>query len=414
MNPVPQPESQGPPPLRAEPVYDLEFDPVCDGWTGLLLTDGDGSRHALRARVDDARLSAQGSPRATSAAADLFDLALAVHVADRVAPHDLSGPVRQIHMSLPVRDPFRMESVRGALTDLLWMTTGSEWRFSFRRRVAPPRRSEHPVLPLGHADVEVALWSGGLDALAGLDARARTTDTPFLLVGTGASDPALGRQRDVYEHLPDTLGRRASLVQLPTRVEGVDRRHENPLSRARGLVFAIIGSAVASCFGQDRLSVYENGVGALNLPYSPADIGLAHSRSVHPETLSSLSDVLSGVLGRPFRVVNPFLFFTLRKRRCSPASPLMDGRGWSRSRRRATVPIGEWGSLPSAATVPRACCAASRWRRPGSGMTRGMSSLTGTFRPATSERSPSWRLSRLARSGASRRHPVHWTACGGG
>ena len=297
------------PALHANPVYDLSFAPVRDDWSHLTLSDTDGTHH-LRVRLDDTALAARSAPHVRPFVADVLDLALAIHTADRVTPHSLDGPVRHLRISLPVREPSRLHSVQALLEELLWFTTGSEWRFSFSRRNAPSRASETPTLPLVQAEVEIALWSGGLDALAGLDTQSRARPGQFLLLRTGGNDGAIGRQRDVHKHLPDAFRRRASFLQIPLRIENADRRHQNTLSRARGVAFALVGSAVASCFDQDRLAVYENGIGALNLPYSEADLGPAHSRSVHPETHQLLSRLLSVVMERPFEVVNPFLFST--------------------------------------------------------------------------------------------------------
>ena len=72
----------------------------------------------------------------------------------------------------------------------------------------------------------------------------------------------------------------------------------------------MVGAACASLMGSQVLSVYENGVGAINLPYRASAVGLDHSRSVHPLTLLKVSEVVSELLGEKFLVQNPFLFWT--------------------------------------------------------------------------------------------------------
>ena len=62
--------------------------------------------------------------------------------------------------------------------------------------------------------------------------------------------------------------------------------------------------------GQKELFVYENGIGAINLPYRKSAVGLDHTRSVHPLTLIMVSDIVSELLGQEFRIKNPFLFWT--------------------------------------------------------------------------------------------------------
>jgi hypothetical protein len=85
---------------------------------------------------------------------------------------------------------------------------------------------------------------------------------------------------------------------------------ELKLSRARGVVFTLLGCACAYLMGQQVLYLYENGIGAINLPYRESAVGLDHSRSVHPLTLVMVSDVVSQLLGKEFQVKNPFLFST--------------------------------------------------------------------------------------------------------
>ena len=72
----------------------------------------------------------------------------------------------------------------------------------------------------------------------------------------------------------------------------------------------MLGAACAYLMGQKVLYLYENGIGAINLPYRESAVGLDHSRSVHPLTLLMVSDVISELLGQEFEVKNPFLFWT--------------------------------------------------------------------------------------------------------
>jgi hypothetical protein len=79
----------------------------------------------------------------------------------------------------------------------------------------------------------------------------------------------------------------------------------------------LLGAACAYLSGQRILYLYENGIGAINLPYRKSAIGLDHSRSVHPLTLLRVSDIISELLGEEFKVQNPFLFWT-KAEMCKP------------------------------------------------------------------------------------------------
>jgi hypothetical protein len=159
----------------------------------------------------------------------------------------------------------------------------------------------------------VALWSGGLDAASGLVARARADPgrmASVTLCGAGSNVTIRGVQRAVADRVSRLTPGRLKLIQLPTSLVGLGGMPTNGQTRARGFAFLLLGAACAVAEGQARLAVYENGVGAINLPFRPASIGLAHARSVHPRSLLQTGMLVSRLLGSPFRFENPFLYWT--------------------------------------------------------------------------------------------------------
>ena len=56
--------------------------------------------------------------------------------------------------------------------------------------------------------------------------------------------------------------------------------------------------------------MYENGVGALNLPINETQLGVDNYRGVHPRSLRMFETLAAPVLGRELSVRNPFLFNT--------------------------------------------------------------------------------------------------------
>lgn len=80
--------------------------------------------------------------------------------------------------------------------------------------------------------------------------------------------------------------------------------------RSRGLLFLAAGVAVAWTLGHHELRVYENGVGAINLPYLRSQVGPQATRAVHPRTLALMQRLVSDVTGESFAIVNPFLHLT--------------------------------------------------------------------------------------------------------
>lgn len=89
--------------------------------------------------------------------------------------------------------------------------------------------------------------------------------------------------------------------------EGLNR---NSSARARGFAFLLLGAVTALVEGQPVLHVYENGIGALNLPFRASEVGLAHSRAVHPLSVVRMERLVSEWIGETFRIENPFFLMT--------------------------------------------------------------------------------------------------------
>ena len=61
----------------------------------------------------------------------------------------------------------------------------------------------------------------------------------------------------------------------------------------RGVLYSLFLVLRVHTYGEKVLYLYENGIGAINLPYRESAVGLDHSRSVHPLTLLMVSEVVS-------------------------------------------------------------------------------------------------------------------------
>lgn len=247
--------------------------------------------------------------------ADLIDIAVAIHATDRLTEQPLDKNQTCIRVVLPVRNPDVLSSsdIVENISRLLYWTTGSRWAFEFQGRVEVGRAVERQPLLLSteHDVSEVALWSGGLDALAGAYNRLQQHDSRrFMLFGTGSSDNVYARQRAVFKRIQTVFPNRVSLCQAPLRFSSSEKHRKNKFSRARGVVFTLLGSAYAYLMGRNTLHLYENGIGAINLPYRKSSVGLDHSRSVHPLTLLQVGTTVSSILKESFEVRNPFLFWT--------------------------------------------------------------------------------------------------------
>lgn len=294
--------------------YTLHFKPVSNSDGSVVFTDCFNNKEVtVGINIEDTEFKYRVKGEFPAIVADIIDLAVAIHTSDRLAPQNLTGKQRRFYVVLPVRHPelLNAEPFRTKLDDLLKWVTDSQWIFDFQKRIAPERQVEHQSLPIAPQGCEVTLWSGGLDALAGLYTRLLTyPDKQFVLFGTGSNDNVYARQGRVAKKVQDIFPARCHLFRVPIRLNNSGEQHKNKLCRVRGVVFTLLGAACAYLMGQQVLYLYENGIGAINLPYRESAVGLDHSRSVHPLTLLMVSDVVSELLGQEFWVKNPFLLWT--------------------------------------------------------------------------------------------------------
>lgn len=295
--------------------YTFMFGDVGPKMTTVVMTNHRaGTRHAFRVAIDhhNAFKSVRREAADVFLCSDALTLAAVVHVADRMAIRE-GDEVCRIRIIAPAFRPGLIGSpgVDAHLRDVLRYYTEDEWTFDWTQRA---RNAQPPAAQVGlplTPNPEVALWSGGLDSAAGLLSRYLSGSAEaYALVGTGANDCILGVQRQVFHEAFFLRRHHVELIQVPVRIEGNALLPKSAAGRARGFVFALVGGVCAYLQGRDRLHIYENGPGAINLPYCSAELGLDHARSVHPSSLWEVSGLLASLLNLPFLITNPFLFQT--------------------------------------------------------------------------------------------------------
>jgi len=273
--------------------------------------------YALQVAVNDDQLPFINYRTAPPLLADLVDIAAAVHMADRLSKNNRDMPRRML-LRLPIRQrevidrPFICKK----LQEVLYWFTEDHWFFEFTPYINldRPAQMNMPLPFYGDTSLPVCtvLWSGGLDSFAGVYQQLLQDDvTHYILFGTGSNDMISYAQRRAAVAIERSFPKRTELVQLPFRLR--DRHHgvkKSSSARSRGFVFMLLGAVCARQEGQNVLHIYENGIGAINLPFRKSEVGLDHSRSVHPLSLYYMGELLSSILGEPFFFENPFLFWT--------------------------------------------------------------------------------------------------------
>ena len=300
--------------------YSFYFTPISDKDGSIKFIDhANNNEQSIGLNVNDQAFGDRVEAQFPSIIADLIDLAVAIYASDRLIPitsNNFNNIPPRLFVKLPLRNSglFNSDSFQEKLNNLLIWTTGNQWIFEFTKREVLGRLVEQKpiIFPTITTNSEVALWSGGLDSLAGLYTRIKTNSSEsFILFGTGSNKIVASDQEKIAKQVKSSFSQHnIEFLRVPINFYQSNQQSKNKLSRARGILFTLLGSACAYLMGQRKLFVYENGVGAINLRYSKASIGLDHSRSVHPQTLSMVSDLVSEVIGEKFEVKNPFLFWT--------------------------------------------------------------------------------------------------------
>ena len=259
-------------------------------------------------------------------AADLLEVAMAAYTADRLSRRNHQGVStgqRRIHIRVAVREPdlWSSESVNSGLHEFLNWVSGDDWSFEFTQRIVEtaPTESEPRLFGLPYEQpLNVSLFSGGLDSLAGLAGHALRRPLASCILVSGYTNPrVLHHQRLQVQRIKDVLEKRPvgqrlelSHVAIPFGITKYTDEREEKSQRTRAFVFLALGTLVALLARSGTLWVYENGIGALNLPLNETQLGVDNYRGVHPRSLMRAAALFQQILEQQIEIKNPFLFRT--------------------------------------------------------------------------------------------------------
>ena len=262
-------------------------------------------------------------------AADLLEVAMAAYAADRLSLRDFKGVAtgqRRLHVRVAVREPdlWSSEGITSGLHEFLNWVSGDDWCFEFTQHpaeIAAIELEPHLFALPYKQPLNVALFSGGLDSLAGLAYHA--LQQPFatcILVSGYTNHRLLHQQQSQVKRIMDVLAKRPiherlelCHVAIPfgiSRNVHEKRVREEKSQRTRAFVFLALGAITAMLAKSHTLKVYENGIGALNLPLNETQLGVDNYRGVHPRSLVLASELFEKTLEHEIKIQNPFLFKT--------------------------------------------------------------------------------------------------------
>ncbi|MDE0143454.1 MAG: 7-cyano-7-deazaguanine synthase [Caldilineaceae bacterium] len=288
--------------------------------------------------IDPNSLSRSFCQPLTTKAADLLDVILAIYASDRLSRRVYKGVDtghRQFHVNVGLRDPdlWSETKLTQKLLEFLQWLGEDDWIIHFAERQTAPYSAEldqflYRLPP--EPPITVSLFSGGLDSLAGLATHMLNNQSSSYILVSGYTNRRLaGRQRLQLRLIrQSTRGRNLKdamptvcHVAVPFGLHKLEGQQEDKWQRYRGLVFLAIGAVAALQAGADTLWVFENGIGALNLPLNKTQLGVDNYRGVHPRSLMMAENLFELALDKPLRIRNPFLFRT-KTEMCRALGPI--------------------------------------------------------------------------------------------
>ena len=248
---------------------------------------------------------------------DLLEIAAYVFAADRWADRGPKEAVefhswsRSMRFVIRVREAnfWNQAKVKEKLAAaLVFMTGDREYAFEFLPGHSTPATSlfdrEEFKIEL-QEPASVALFSGGLDSLAGALERLQSTKDDLYLISHSSGQPSTKRtQKKLVEALTKSYPKRINHYSFECGL--CKKRAAEETQRTRAFLFDSIAFALAHRLGLNSFFIYENGVTSLNLLRRQDLINARASRTTHPKTHALMSLFLSEIQEAPFKVLNPF------------------------------------------------------------------------------------------------------------
>lgn len=252
---------------------------------------------------------------------DLLELAAYVYCADGTVRRGGSTMARmgrdwrrRFRFVVPVRRPdvWSAAPISTLLIETLSFLSDDFYEFEFQQLADPPIFQKYLELgggePHGFESDEVALFSGGLDSLAGAIDEF-VNGRRVVLVSHWSAPKIVSRQAELVKALQTRFGR-DRLLHVPVWVYKDQNVGKEFSQRSRSFLFAALAFVVAQIFGLSRLRFFESEVVSLNLPIVAHELGARASRTTHPQAISGFTGLFSALARTSFTVQNPFLWST--------------------------------------------------------------------------------------------------------
>lgn len=158
-------------------------------------------------------------------------------------------------------------------------------------------------------DARIALFSGGLDSLAGAYQFLTRGDSRLCLVSHRSSQPQVGKTQDrLVQALQSGFPNRLQHYRFECNLTG--QRAAEETQRTRMFLYSAIATTIAGTVGAKEFVIFENGITSFNFLRRQELVNARATRTTHPKTIRMLQNLFSTVTGDEFRVSTPFLWKT--------------------------------------------------------------------------------------------------------
>jgi len=252
---------------------------------------------------------------------DLLEIAAYVYCADRWSHRGGKFAVeyqawsRDFFFHVKVRDFdfWSQPETRQKLNATLSFLSGDRtFEFEFQPGHETPPTSLFDLQQVSVTEVSksyIALFSGGLDSLAGVYDILRRTSDQVCLVSHRSSQPQVGRTQDqlVYS-LQSRFPGRVQHYKFHCNLTG--QRAAEETQRTRMFLYSAIATAIAATVGNKEVTIFENGITSFNFPRRQDLVNARATRTTHPKTISLLQDLFRAIASEEFHIATPFIWKT--------------------------------------------------------------------------------------------------------
>ncbi len=231
---------------------------------------------------------------------------------DHVEYHSWS---RAFHFHIKVRDYtfWERQDVKELLEEVLLFVTGDhEYKFKFYEGEEdfPADIFDNENCTIDKPEnLKVALFSGGLDSLAGAIELLETTDSELCLVSHQSGQPGVKQtQRIVFDSLNSLYPNRCKHYKYHCGFDHCKSTDET--QRTRSFLYTATAFTIAKTYNQNCIYIYENGITSVNFAETQDLMNGRASRTTHPKTLGLLEKLFSKIGENEFAIKNPYLFKT--------------------------------------------------------------------------------------------------------